>query len=45
MKSPADDPIQRFGEAAKMIANDPKTLGITDFFKCFYQGFAEDSTI
>jgi hypothetical protein len=34
-----------FGEAAKMIANDPKTLGITDFFKCFYQGFPEASTI
>ena len=28
-----------------MIANDPKTLGITDFFKCFFQGFAKDSTI
>jgi len=28
-----------------MIANDPKTLGITDFFRCFYQGFAEESTI
>jgi len=28
-----------------MIANDTKTLGITDFFKCFYRGFAEDSTI
>ena len=25
--------------------NDPKTLGIIDFFKCFYQGFAEDSII
>ena len=34
-----------FGEATIMIANDPKTLGITDFFKCFYQGFAEESTI
>ena len=34
-----------FGEAAIMIANDPKTLGIIDFFKCFYQGFAEDSII
>src|SRR6185436_6167028 len=34
-----------FGEAAIMIANDPKTLGITDFFKCFFQGFAKDSTI
>ena len=28
-----------------MIANDPKTLGITDFFKCVYHGFAENSTI
>ena len=28
-----------------MIANDPKTLGITDFFKCFYNGFPETSTI
>jgi len=34
-----------FSEAAIMIANDPKTLSITDFFKCFYQGFAEDSSI
>ena len=34
-----------FGEAAIMIANDPKILGITDFFKCFYHGFAENSTI
>ena len=34
-----------FGEAAIMIANDPNTLGITDFFRCFYQGFAEESTI
>src|SRR6185437_8927662 len=34
-----------FGKAAIMIANDPKTLGITDFFKYLYQGFAEESTI
>ena len=34
-----------FGEAAIMIDNDPKTHGITDFFKCFYHGFAENSTI
>ena len=34
-----------FGEAAIIIANDPKTLGITDFFKCFYNGFPETSTI
>ena len=34
-----------FGEAAIMIANDPKTIGITDFFKCFYHGFAENKTI
>ena len=34
-----------FGEAAIMIANDPKALGITDFFKCFYNGFPETSTI
>ena len=33
-----------FGEAAIMIANDPKTLGITDFFKSFYNGFKEIST-
>ena len=43
------EPITRrctsFGEAAIMIANDPKTLGITDFFKCFYNGFPETSTI
>ena len=34
-----------FGEAAIMIANDPQILGITDFFKCFYNGFPETSTI
>ena len=34
-----------FGEAAAMIANDPQNLGITDFFKCFYHGFAEESII
>src|SRR6185312_14516883 len=34
-----------FGEAVIMIANDPKTLGITDFYKCFYNGFLETSTI
>ena len=34
-----------FGEVAIMIANDPKILGITDFFKCFYNGFPETSTI
>ena len=28
-----------------MIANDPKTLGITDFFKSFYNGFPKISTI
>ena len=28
-----------------MIANDPKILSITDFFKCFYNGFPEISTI
>ena len=32
-----------FGEAVIMIANDPKTLGITDFFKSFYNGFPEIS--
>ena len=34
-----------FGEAAIMIANDHKVLGITDFFKCFYNDFPETSTI
>jgi len=34
-----------FGKATIMIANDPKTLGITDFFKCFYNGFPKTSTI
>jgi hypothetical protein len=34
-----------FGKAAIMIANESKILGITDFFKCFYHGFAENSTI
>ena len=33
-----------FGEAVIMIANEPKTLGITDFFKSFYNGFPEIST-
>ena len=28
-----------------MIANDPDTFGITNFFKCFYNGFFEESTI
>ena len=28
-----------------MIAIDPKILCITDFFKCFYNGFPEASTI
>ena len=34
-----------FGEAVIMIANDPKTLSITDFFKSFYNGFPEISII
>ena len=34
-----------FGEAAIMIANDPNVFDKTDFFKCFYNGFIEDSTI
>ena len=34
-----------FGEAAIMIANDPKALGITDFFKCFYNGFPDASRV
>ena len=42
-QSLADAPS--FGEAVIMIANDPKTLGITDFFKTFYNGFPETSTI
>ena len=28
-----------------MIANDPKILGITDFFKWFYNWFLETSTV
>ena len=44
-----EDPITRrctsFGEAAIMIANDSNVFGKTDFFKCFYNGFTEDSTI
>ena len=43
------DPITRrctyFGEAAIMIANDSNVFGKTNFFKCFYNGFTEDSTI
>ena len=34
-----------FGEAAIMIANNPYIFGTTDFFKCFYNGFTEESTI
>ena len=34
-----------FGEVAIMIANDPNVFGKTDFFRCFYNGFTEDSTI
>lgn len=44
-----EDPITRrctsFGEAAIMIANDSNVFSKTDFFKCFYNGFTEDSTI
>ena len=44
-----EDPITRrctsFGEAAIIIANDSITFGKTDFFKCFYNGFTENSTI
>jgi len=34
-----------FGEAAIMIANDSNVFGKTDFFRCFYNGFTEYSTI
>ena len=34
-----------FGEAAIMISNDSNVFGKTDFFKCFYKGLTEDSTI
>ena len=34
-----------FGEAAIMIANNPDVFGTTDFFKCFYNGFSEESAI
>ena len=34
-----------FGEAAIMIANDSNVFGKTNFFKCFYNGFTENSTI
>jgi len=34
-----------FGEAAIMIANDSNVFGKTDFLRCFYNGFTEDSTI
>ena len=34
-----------FGEASIMIANDSNVFGKTDFFKCLYNGFTEDSTI
>ena len=44
-----EDPITRhctsFGEAAILIANDSNVFGKTDFFKCFYNGFTENSTI
>jgi hypothetical protein len=32
-----------FGEAAIMITND--TFGVTDFFRCFYNGFADEAAI
>ena len=32
-----------FSEAATMIAND--TLGVTDIFRCFYNGFADEAII
>jgi len=28
-----------------MIANDPSVLGMTSFFKCFYNGFTENTII
>jgi len=34
-----------FGEAAIMIVNDSYVFDKTDFFKCFYNGFTEGSTI
>ena len=34
-----------FGEAAIIIANDPNIHSTTDFFKCFYNGFSEETTI
>ena len=44
-----ENPITRcctsIGEAAIMIANDPNVFGKIDFFKCFYNGFTENSTI
>jgi hypothetical protein len=32
-----------FGEAAILITND--TLSVTDFFRCFYHGFADEAII
>jgi hypothetical protein len=32
-----------FGEATIMITND--TFGVTDFFRCFYNGFADEAVI
>jgi len=32
-----------FGEATMMIAND--TLGMTDFFRCLYDSFADEAVI
>ena len=44
-----EDPITccftSFGEAAIMIAPDSNVFGKTNFFKCFYNGFTENSTI
>ena len=44
-----ENPITRrcssFGEVAIMIVNDSNVFGKTDFFRCFYNGFTEDSTI
>jgi hypothetical protein len=44
-EAPTTHQCTSFGEAAIMIANDSNVFGKTDFFKCFYNDFTENSTI
>jgi hypothetical protein len=44
-ENPISHRCTSFAEAAIMIANDPNVFGKIDFFRYFYNGFTEDSTI